>query len=256
MTREMKSDAFQDLLASGKPVEGANLSSVDWTDADCGGACFIDCVIEDAQLKNTIFTDAHLTRCRFIRCRSAHANFRGATLEDCIFTDKAASVGSVFAFSELREARLLRCDLSFCVFERSKLFSIEMEKCNLLGARFNHADFSHSFARKTTTTKASMRRCNFELASLVGIRLPGCDLTESIFREADLTDADLSEADLRRCDIDKCELVRAKLDGADLRGAKIAGLNLLSLASMKGLKVSQDQQWTLLAELGIEVHPE
>jgi len=164
--------------------------------------------------------------------------------------------GLSIRFSELREARLLRCDLSFCIFERSKLFSIEMEKCNLLGARFNHADFSHSFARKTTTTKASMRRCNFELASLASIRLPGCDLSESIFREADLTDADLSEANMRRCDLEKCGLLRAKLDDADMRGAKIAGLNLLSLASMKGLKVSQDQQWMLLAELGIEVHPE
>lgn len=256
MTREINSDAFRALLAGGKPIEGANLSSVDWTDADCGDARFIDCVIEDAQFKNTIFTGAHITRCHFIRCRLAHVDFRGATLKDCIFTDKAASVGSVFAFSELREARLDRCDLSFCLFERSKLFSIEMEKCNLLGARFNHADFSHSYGRKVATTKASIRRCNLELASLVGIRLPGCDLTESIFREADLTDADLSGADLRRSDIEKCELLRAKLDSADLRGAKIAGLNLLSLASMKGLKVNQDQQWLLLAELGIEVHPD
>lgn len=37
------------------------------------------------------------------------------------------------------------------------------------------------------------------------------------------------------------------------RGAEIAGLNLMTLGSMKGLKVSQHQQWVLLAGLGVEV---
>jgi fluoroquinolone resistance protein len=55
---------------------------------------------------------------------------------------------------------------------------------------------------------------------------------------------------------EKCELLRAKLAGADVRGAKISGLNLLSLGTMQGLKVSQEQQWLLLAALGIEVHPD
>ena len=60
-----------------------------------------------------------------------------------------------------------------------------------------------------------------------------------------------------RCDdLEKCELLRAKPAGADVRGAKIAGLNLLSLGTMKGLKVSADQQWLLLAGLGVEVHPD
>jgi len=66
----------------------------------------------------------------------------------------------------------------------------------------------------------------------------------------------LTGANLRDCDLEKCELVRAKLADADLRHAKIAGLNVLSLGSIKGLKVSQDQQWLLLAGLGIEVHPD
>ena len=129
-----------------------------------------------------------------------------------------------------------------------------MERCNLLGARFNHADFSHSMGRKLAPIKASMRRCNFELAQMSGIRLPECDLSGSIFREADLTDADLTGANFRDCDLEKCELLRAKLADADIRGAKIAGLNLLALGTMQGLRVSQDQQWLLLAGLGIEVH--
>ena len=58
------------------------------------------------------------------------------------------------------------------------------------------------------------------------------------------------------CDLEKCELLRAKLAEADLRHARIPGLNVLILGTINGLKVSQDQQWLLLAGLGIEVHPD
>src|ERR1700732_5325657 len=95
----MTSAEFHAALASGSPIEGADLSNIEWKDAQCAEAKFL--------------------RCRFIRCRFAHVDFRGATFEDCIFTDKAASTGTTFAFSELREARLIRCDLSFCHIDAS-----------------------------------------------------------------------------------------------------------------------------------------
>jgi fluoroquinolone resistance protein len=137
-----------------------------------------------------------------------------------------------------------------------ELFAIEMDRCNLLGARFEHVDFSHSYGRTVTPTKATLHRCNFDIAQMAGIRLAGCDLSGSSFREADLADADLTGANLRDCDFEKSELLRAKLAEADLRHARIAGLNVLSLGTIKGLKVSQDQQWLLLAGIGIEVHPD
>jgi fluoroquinolone resistance protein len=234
--KKLTTREFHAALESGSAMEDADLSAVDWKDARCDGAGFL--------------------RCRFIGCRFAQADFRGATFEDCIFTNKAASVGSTFAFSELREARLIRCDLSFCHFDRCKLFAIEMDRCNLLGARFDHVDFSHAYGRKVTPTKATLHRCNFDIAQMTGIGLAGCDLSGSSFREADLTDADLTGANLGDCDLEKCELLRAKLAEADLRHARIPGLNVLILGTINGLKVSQDQQWLLLAGLGIEVHPD
>src|SRR5262245_27994497 len=107
-------------LSSGSPIEDADLAEVDWKDLACEGTTFV--------------------RCRFIGGRFAHTDFRGASFEECIFTDKAASKGATFAFSEMREARLTRCDLSFCHFDRCKLFDLTMERCNLLGARFNNVD--------------------------------------------------------------------------------------------------------------------
>ena len=199
----MTTEEFNVALAKGDPIGGEDLSRLDWTDAQCAEAKFI--------------------RCRFVNCRFAHADFRGASFEDCIFTDKAASAGSTFAFTELREARLIRCDLSFCHFDRCKLFDIQIDRCNLLGARFSAVDFSHSFGKKIVQTKATIRRCNLDVTNLTGIRLPQCDLSGSTFREADLTDADLTGVNLQECDLQQCELLRANLADADLRHAKIAG---------------------------------
>jgi fluoroquinolone resistance protein len=232
----MTIDELQAAIAKGSPIEDADLSHLEWNETSCAGATFL--------------------RCRFIRCRFAHVDFSGATFHDCIFTDKTALKGSAFAFSNLREARLARCDLSFCHIDRSKLFAIEMDRCNLVGARFSSVDFSKSFSRKLVQTKAAMRRCNFDVTNLAAIRLPQCDLSGSSFREADLTDADLSGANLQECDLQECDLMRANLADADLRRARIAGLNILSLSNVKGLKVSGEQQWLLLAGIGIEVHPD
>jgi fluoroquinolone resistance protein len=231
----LSTDRFFAILAEQGTIENADLSSVDWNDADCD--------------------EARLVKCRLIGCRFAHTKFRAAWFEDCIFTDRAKSTGSVFAFSELSNARFHRCDLSFCAFDRSNLFNIDMEKCTLRGARFVSADFAKSFGRSVVAPKASMRECNFELAALGGVRLPQCNLSGSSFHEADLVRADLSGADLRYADLEGTELSEAKLAKADLRGAKIAGLNLLALATRDGMKIDASQQWLLLTALGIEVDP-
>src|SRR5258708_32310196 len=103
----MNERQFREAVDKGKPIEGEDLSAIEWADAQCTDAHFIDCTIEDAQLKNTVLTGAHFARCRLIRCRFPHTDFRGATFEDCIFTDRAESKGSTFVFTELRDARFI-----------------------------------------------------------------------------------------------------------------------------------------------------
>jgi uncharacterized protein YjbI with pentapeptide repeats len=73
--------------------------------------------------------------------------------------------------SELRQARFGRCDLSFATFERSDMFAIEMDQCNLRGTRFEKADFSHAYSRKMVRTRAAFRNCNLEPADLTERRL-------------------------------------------------------------------------------------
>ena len=56
--------------------------------------------------------------------------------------------------------------------------------------------------------------------------------------------------------LEEAELLRADFSDADIRRAKIVGLDIRSLRGVKGLKISADQQWLLLAALGIDVHPD
>jgi fluoroquinolone resistance protein len=240
--------------AAGAHIEGQTLAGVDWTDADLSDAVFTDCVIEDAQFSNTLFQGARFRRCRILRCRAAHADLRETSFEDCGFADPGTHTGLACAFSNLEQARFLRCDLTLSLFDRSSLYDVEMRDCNLRGARFPRAEFAKAFSRKMIKTSAVLTGCNFELAELADVGLAGCDLSGSDFREADLGGADLEGADMRDCDLFGAALSGAKLAGADLRGAEVSGLNLASLASCAGLKITADQQYRLLTALGVDVH--
>jgi fluoroquinolone resistance protein len=238
------------------PVESATFFDFDWHDFDGEGARFIDCHFVEAQFGGTNFGSATFARCHFIRCRFSHADLRDTAFNECQFLDRADTTGCIFTFSDLRQARFLKCDLSLCEIDRSDLFSIEMDACNLRGARLHRIDFSHAYSRKVVRTRATFRGCNLELVDLAEVRMAECDLTASRFREADLSAADLTGAVLRDCDLFKTVLTGAKLEGADLRGAEISGLSLMELASFHRMKVYQSQQHILLAGIGVDVYPE
>ena len=237
-------------LAARQPIQSASFAEADWNELPAEDATFQDCLFEAAAFTSTLFSGARFLRCRFLRCRFSHTDLQQAAFEDCTFhaRDHAAE-GCTFLFANLHATRFLRTDLSMAVFDRSELFDIAMDHCTLRGARFHKADFSHAYSRKVIATRATFRACNFELADLTGLRLPGCDLTASRFREADLTGADLTGTTLRDADLFQATLTNAHLAAADLRGADISGLALAALASHAGLKITQGQQHILLEGL-------
>jgi fluoroquinolone resistance protein len=253
----MERRGLQALLEDRRIIAGETLSDVDWADLDAEAAIFTDCLFDAAQFANTNFEGARFTRCRFPRARFSRVNLKDSHFEDSVFVDRAnEAVGCVFLLSELRQARFERCDLSFAAFERSDLFAIEMDQCNLRGTRFVKADFSHAYSRKMVRTRGAFRNCNLELADLAETRLAECDFSGSRLREADFTAGDLSDALLRDCDLFQAVLTGAKLDGADLRGAEISGLKLPHLASFARIKITQGQQHILLDGIGVDVHPD
>ncbi|WP_332771299.1 pentapeptide repeat-containing protein [Phenylobacterium sp.] len=243
-------------IEAGARIVGEDLSAHDFTDSDLTDAVFEDCVFADVQFQGVCLQGVRFKGCRIVRSRFAHADLREAVFEDCVCADDQGHVGPQFAFSRLEEARFDRCDLSFARIERSALYGIEMDACNLRGAVFLKADFGRAFGRNVVRWSAALKGCNLELADLTEVRLPDCDLNRSSFREALLIDADLEGADLRECDLFQALTAGAKLARADLRGAEVSGLNLLELASRDGMKVTVDQQYRLLNAMGVDVHAE
>ena len=225
-----------------------------WPEADSEERRFRDCTFDRVSFDGTNFSGASFARCRFRSCRFVHAELREAAFAECVMTEPGSPpVGTRFAFASLREARFTRCDLSFAVFDRSGLHAVELEDCNLLGARFVRPDFGHALGRGHVITRATFRRCNLTLALIADVSLPGCDLAGSRLREADLGGADLTDADLRECDLFQALLPNAKLAGADLRGAEVSGLVLTGLATFAGLRVDAAQTGVLLEAMGVRV---
>jgi fluoroquinolone resistance protein len=234
-------------------VQGADLSSFQWADADLTDATFTDCVVENVQLSNTILTGAKFLRCNIVGCRMAHVDARETIFEDCTLTDHEAHAGISVTFSQFEQSRFIRCDISFAKFERSDFYDVYLEDCNLRAARFDRIDFSKSFGRNIVRTSGILRRCNFHLAEMSNLNLQACDLSGSHFLEADLSGTNLEGANLRDCTLFGTILTGAKLANADLRGAEISGLNLGDLESRAGMKITRDQQHLLLTALGVDV---
>ena len=203
-----------------------------------------------------ILQNARFVRCRFVRCRFAHADLREAVFDRCDFSDPDSHSGPQFAFSRMDEARFLACDLSFADIDRTSLYGVGFEACNLRGARFHRADFSRAFGGKVVRTAAAFTGCNLELADLSDAALPGCDLSRSSLREADLTGANLEGCDLTGCDLFQALSAGCKQAGADLREGELSGLDLTALGSLSGLKITAAQQYLLLSAMGVDVHPD
>lgn len=243
-------------LEPGCMIENADLSGVDFAEIDLAGATLTQCVLRDVQLTGTCLQDARLTEVRLIRCRFANVDMRDAIFEGCSFIDDAGHTGAQFVFSRLDQTRFRRCDLSFAKIDRSTLFGIEFDACNMRGAELHKADFSRAFGRKLVKTAAAFRGCNLEFADLNGVRMPDCELSNSNLREAVLFDSDLEGADLRGSDLVLALTAGAKFARADLRGADVADLNLRELATLDGMIVSAGQQPHLLAAMGLDVYPD
>ncbi len=240
--------------AAGATIQGEIIADFDWAEEDLSEAVFADCVIADARFGAVILEGARFHRCRILRGRFARADLRETLFEDCSFADPGSHAGLTLAYCRVEQAVFRRCDLSFAKVDGCEMHGVTLEDCNLRGAHFQRNDFTRNLGRRRSAAAAMFRRCNFHLADLSEIALPGCDLPGSRFREADLTAANFEEADLHDADLFGALTAEAKLAGADLRGAEISGLDITALASRDGLKITPDQQYALLTALGIDVH--
>jgi fluoroquinolone resistance protein len=225
-------------------------------DLDCTGCRFTRCLFQCPTFRGADFSEAEFRDCRFAPARFASCKFTGARFESSTFFNPEQKTGCTFAFCELRAVEMVKCNFSISSFERCDFYNLRAIESGFRGVDFHGSTFSRPISKKVILTKAKFDKCNFSFADMSNLSLQGCELLSCKFSETVLFGTDFSDAVMTGSMLDRAEWDRAKLSRADLRGAAISGLNLAVLSDYAGLTISESQQESILAQLGIKVSPD
>ena len=255
--RPISQDELVAVVETGREFAGILFPpGVTFDDLDSTGCQFTRCLFQSPAVRGADFSESQFRNCTFEPARFASCKFVGAQFEDCAFFIPGQKKGCTFAFCELRNVEMARCNFSVNSFERCDLYNLRATDCSFRGVDFNGSTFSRAISKKVVLTKAKFDKCNFSFADMSGLALQGCELLSCKLSETALFDTDLSDAAMTGSIIDRAEWDRARLSRADLRGATISGLNLALLADYAGLTISESEQQSILGQLGVNVSPD
>ena len=163
--------------------------------------------LSNAQLKQTNFTDANLSRILMNQSDLSRANLNKANL----------SYTRLFG-ANLSSAQLVGADLRNALLENSRLTNADISDANLTEANLYAAHLVRVSAVGTQLAYANLTKTDWQ----------GADLSEAYLNYANLSDANLSAtrltgASLQSANLENANLRNADLSRADLRGANVAG---------------------------------
>lgn len=246
---------LEGLLLSGKPVEHADLSDIDWPDLPDGALVARHCVFRDCGMIDAELAGARFENCTFERVRFGGANLTDALFSGCTFFDGEAREGCDFGRADLDGATFENCNLAMARFGLAGLFGASFIRCKAAGADFEDARFSKQASSRLAVSRVTFVSTLLDMASLRGGRLDDCTFAECSLRQADLRQVLMVGADLRGSDLSEANLNGAILDNADLRDCTLFGVDVTQMASFAGMKVSDDQLADLVRPLGIRPFP-
>lgn len=168
-------------LRGPEPAPGAWLRFFDLRNADLRGVKFAGAELAGADLRGARLDGADLKGALMRRADCRDVDFGDADLSD----------------ANLRNAKLAgsKCKVT-CSFRSARL-----EKADLSGVNFQHA--------------------NFDRADLSGANLSGADLRGSSFERADLSQAVFDDAVLRQASFTRAVMYQTSFKGTDLRNASV-----------------------------------
>lgn len=159
------------------------------------------------------FTGSDLTGSRFVGADLSRASLYCANLTRCNFNDaklvRADLRGAVFTGAKLEAANLDEADLRaavLCVVDEEKGFTLMGALASLVGARLNGADLSDANAFGVDFSSASlrgarMRNANFKNACFDGANMEGADLSGARLVGARFHNAIMTGIDIARLDL-------------------------------------------------------
>jgi len=222
---------------SGAILAGANLTDAKLHDANCVGAN-----IGAANLTNTDFSGCDLTKAvlgnsklvntDFSRCTLNEINFLDVEFEKTIFDD-AIMTQCNFIEPTLNECSFLGTDLTGSNFVKPQL-----EKANFKQATLDGVNFVEAKANGANFNEAQMINSRFVGGcDLDNTSFAGAQLSQSCLRENELNNADFTKATFNEADFSGAQLTNANFDGAigiraqflkaNLHNAQLTQFNLM-----------------------------
>ena len=131
-------------------------------------------------------------------------------------------------------------------------FGAEFRDCDLKGADFRQASFANFITTKSYFCSVFITGCNLSYADFEGQLFEKCELTENIWRGANLSGVSMDGADLSRGDFSSDSWGTFSLKNCDLRHVDLHGLDIRRM-DLNGVKICDWQQESLLSPLGLVV---
>ncbi len=193
------------------------------------------------------------------------ANLREARLHDAVL-DRVQASHAVFVSSDARginlsSAELRGADLSYGIFEGASLsnaklsgasmYAIDLRDAQLLRTDLSRADVRDAKLERAVLALANLQDADFSAAKLMQANLTGAQFRGGIFLDTNFKNADLRGALLTGAVVRDANFEGANLEGADLRGA--IGLSLeqvCSAARWRGALLDADMQAAAQARCG------
>ena len=197
---------------------GANLSKVDFTGAQLGGALLDDANLQEARFECT----SKLSGCADLR----HASLARAKLQNAVL-ERAQIEGASFEEAELHGAQLYY----------ARLQGANLNYANLQGAQMIHAQMLGASLDGAKLQGADMLLAKLQAASLRGAYLQGVDLGNAELLAADLSGISLRGANMDGADLPGTWLSQGNLESASLRNVFALGANASSFNAV-GARIS------------------
>ncbi|KRV63138.1 fluoroquinolone resistance protein [Aeromonas veronii] len=196
----------------------------------------------------------HFSGCRFIGCDFSWLDLGESRFVDCSFYERESEQSCLMQGCDLREASFLRCDLTMVDCSRSQCLGLELRDCQAVGINFAHASFANRITTKSYFCEAHLTGNNFSYASFEGCLLEKCELSGNRWQGANLFGASLAGSDLSGSEFGQIDWSSFSLQGCDLRQCDLPGLDLRRI-DLQGVMINEDQQQTLLEQVGLIVFP-
>lgn len=143
---------------------------------------------------------------------------------------------------QLRDVRLVKCDLSNSVLLGFEARRVEFLECRLTGmkafeCKWQDVLVEHCDARYAQFNSGALRACEFQATQLQDADFRAADLKGSVFTRAMLNRADFTRAKLRKADFRGADIEGIVVRAEDVAGAIVTPAQAIELSRLLGLTV-------------------